>query len=131
MPKINGVLETSLYVDDLPRSVQFYTTVLGFDVVDSGERLCALRIAGQQLLLLCKKGASATLEPGGHDGDGRLHLALAISEDEIDEWDLRLQQHGVSIEERHEWELGGRSLYFRDPDQHILELATPGVWTIY
>ena len=27
------------------------------------------------------------------------------------------------------WEAGGRSLYFRDPDGHLLELATPGVWS--
>jgi catechol 2,3-dioxygenase-like lactoylglutathione lyase family enzyme len=26
---------------------------------------------------------------------------------------------------------GGTSLYFRDPDGHLLELATPGLWTIY
>ncbi|MGB8822056.1 MAG: glyoxalase, partial [Pseudolabrys sp.] len=23
------------------------------------------------------------------------------------------------------------SLYFRDPDGHLLELATPGLWSIY
>jgi len=26
---------------------------------------------------------------------------------------------------------GGHSIYFRDPDGHLLELATPGLWAIY
>lgn len=26
---------------------------------------------------------------------------------------------------------GGCSVYFRDPDGHLLELATPGVWINY
>jgi len=26
---------------------------------------------------------------------------------------------------------GGTSLYFRDPNGHMLELATPGLWSIY
>ena len=131
MPRVSGILETSLYVADLERSVRFYTTVLGFDVIDSGKRLCALKVADRQLLLLCKKGASAALQPGGHDAEGRLHLALAIQESEVGAWEAHLGKHGVSIEERHAWELGGRSLYFRDPDEHLLELATPGVWSIY
>ena len=38
---------------------------------------------------------------------------------------------GIALEEKRNWELGGCSLYFRDPDRHLLELATPGVWSIY
>ena len=73
--------------------------------------------------------------PGGtippHDGNGRLHLAFAISATEIDAWRERLQSHGVSIEGEMEWPRGGTSLYFRDPDGHLVELATPGLWSIY
>jgi catechol 2,3-dioxygenase-like lactoylglutathione lyase family enzyme len=42
-----------------------------------------------------------------------------------------LAEHGVGIESEVQWDLGGTSLYFRDPDGHSVELATPGVWPIY
>jgi catechol 2,3-dioxygenase-like lactoylglutathione lyase family enzyme len=60
-----------------------------------------------------------------------LHVAFAVSAEELADWDSRLAQHGVAIEGRMEWPAGGRSLYFRDPDRHLIELATPGLWAIY
>lgn len=131
MLRIESILETSLYVADLERSRNFYGDVLGLEVVEVGERLCAMRLADRQILLLCLKGASATLMPGGHDGDGRFHLALAVPLSDLAEWEAQLRKHGVAIEEKHTWESGGQSLYFRDPDQHLIELATPGTWSIY
>ena len=127
----SGILETSLYVADISRSERFYESVLGLETIEAGERLRAMKIGDRQILLLCKKGASAGLNPGAHDGAGRLHLALAIGKSDLPGWKVRLGDFGVEIEEEHEWELGGHSLYFRDPDGHLIELATPGVWTIY
>ena len=127
MPQLDGLLESSLYVDDLARSVRFYQTVLGLELlVSGGERLRAMGVAGRQVLLLFKKGASPD-----HDGDGRLHVAFAISSASLPEWEKRLAESGVAIESRTRWPRGGESLYFRDPDGHLLELATPGVWPIY
>jgi catechol 2,3-dioxygenase-like lactoylglutathione lyase family enzyme len=129
MPKVDGILETALYVHDLRRSARFYQTIFGFELVDgTGERLWSMGVAERQLLLLCKKGASANLAAAAHDGDGRLHLAFAIPAGELNEWERWLGQHGVDIEEKVNWERGGCSLYFRDPDGHIIEVATPGVW---
>jgi catechol 2,3-dioxygenase-like lactoylglutathione lyase family enzyme len=96
-----------------------------------------LNMPGGQVLLLFPKGsatktavlAGGTIPP--HDGNGRLHLAFAISASELDAWRERLQSHGVAIEGEMTWPRGGTSLYFRDPDGHLVELATPGLWPTY
>ena len=132
---LRGLLESSLYVEDLARARAFYTEVLGLRVLREDERFCGLEVAGRSVLLLFVK--RGTLEPvrmpGGtippHDGEGHLHLAFAIGRDELDEWERRLRDAGVEIESRAEWDAGGASLYFRDPDGHLVELATPGLWS--
>jgi len=67
----------------------------------------------------------------GHGGDGALHVAFAIGKDELSHWEAHLASRGVVIEGRNDWERGGHSIYFRDPDGHLLELATPGLWPVY
>ena len=58
-------------------------------------------------------------------------MAFAIEAEALDSWRGWLEQKGIAIEGTVLWERGGTSLYFRDPDQNLLELATPGVWTNY
>jgi catechol 2,3-dioxygenase-like lactoylglutathione lyase family enzyme len=130
-PKTDGILESSLYVSDLSRSVRFYQEVFGFSVIsDFSGRGCAMHAGPQQVLLLFKKGASRDMI-SPHDGDGELHLAFAIPIAELTSWESLLEQKGIVVEEKRKWELGGWSVYFRDPDRHLLELATPGVWSVY
>jgi len=130
-PKADGILESSLYVSDVPRSVRFYQQTFGFTVISEfGERGCAMHAGPRQVLLLFKKGASRTFS-SPHDGGGELHLAFAIAAAELAPWESWLQERGIAIEEKRTWEEGGRSLYFRDPDRHLLELVTPGTWSVY
>ena len=130
-PKTDGILESSLYVSDLARSIQFYETIFGFRVIsDFGGRGCALEAGNRQVLLLFKKGASRAIT-APHDGDGELHLAFAVVADELPAWEAWLAENGIQVEEKTKWERGGQSIYFRDPDRHLLEIATPGVWSIY
>jgi catechol 2,3-dioxygenase-like lactoylglutathione lyase family enzyme len=84
----------------------------------------------RQILLLFKKGASRAIS-SPHDGGGELHLAFAIPTEELVAWESWLREKGVAVEEKRSWETGGWSLYFRDPDRHLLELATPGTWSVY
>jgi catechol 2,3-dioxygenase-like lactoylglutathione lyase family enzyme len=111
--------------------------VLELTVLTHDARFRAYGVGGESVLLLFRRGA--TLEtvrmPGGtippHAGHGPLHLAFAIARDALAQWEERLREHGVPIEGRTEWSRGGHSIYFRDPDGHLLELATPGLWAIY
>jgi len=136
MAKLDRVLETALYVDDLGRAAGFYADVLGLASLYEDDRLRAFAV-GNSVLLLFRRGASLeTIKmPGGtippHDGSGPLHVAFAVAADELVGWEARLRDHGVAVEGRTDWPRGGRSIYFRDPDGHLLELATPGLWRNY
>ena len=131
IPKSEGVLESSLHVDDVAGSARFYEKIFGFRVIsDFGERGCAMQAGNRQVLLLFKKGASRLIQ-SPHDGDGELHVAFAIAASELPSWEAWLAENGIAVEERRTWELGGVSVYFRDPDRHLIEIATPGVWSIY
>ena len=105
MPKLSGVIETALYVDDLERARAFYENVLGLVPLTADSRFLAYDVGGRSVLLLFLRGSTPEpiQLPGGtippHDGSGPVHMAFAI--------------------------------YFRDPDNHLLELATPGIWAIY
>jgi catechol 2,3-dioxygenase-like lactoylglutathione lyase family enzyme len=137
MPKLDGILETALYSDDMERARAFYEGVLELKPIFSDSRLCAYGVAGRDVLLIFKRGAAkeTVTMPGGsipgHDGAGPLHIAFAIGKDELEQWEKHLASRGVAIEGATSWSRGGRSIYFRDPDGHLLELATPGLWAVY
>lgn len=130
-PSVDGLLESSLYVEDVAASARFYEQIFGFRVISNfGPRGCAMKAGERQVLLLFKKGASKDII-SPHDGDGELHMAFAIPAAQLDSWKAWLAENNIAVEEEHAWEAGGTSLYFRDPDRHLLEVATPGVWSIY
>jgi catechol 2,3-dioxygenase-like lactoylglutathione lyase family enzyme len=138
LPAVLGVLETSLYVDDLERSIAFYTDLFGFPVLYREEpRMCGLGVADKQVLLLFRKGGSVApaIGPGGcippHDGRGSRHLAFSVEKAELARWKAQLKARGVEIESEVDWEKGGHSVYFRDPDRHSLELISPGCWSVF
>ena len=134
MLKVSGITETALYVDDLNRAIAFYMELFGCAVIRRDERFCALRIAEEQVLLLFRRGGS--LQPnifeGGvvpaHDGSGPLHVCFGMSKADVERWEEQLRSHGIGVESRVKWPNGAISLYFRDPDNHAVELATPGLW---
>ncbi len=89
-------------------------------------RLCALRAAERSLLLLFKRGATAHT-----DATGAIHIAFGIARLDLQDLETWLSQQGISIESSKTWAYGGEALYFLDPDGHLLEVLTPGLWSIY
>jgi catechol 2,3-dioxygenase-like lactoylglutathione lyase family enzyme len=136
-PQVAHILETSLYVEDLAISRDFYRRILGFTVLGEDHRMCAMEVPAGGVLLLFKRGGSTqpSVTPGGtipqHDGGGRLHVCFAIPLLQLDEWTDHLTENGVEVESRVVQERGGVSIYFRDPDRHCVEVATPGLWQNY
>jgi len=139
-PKLNGLVESALFVDDLSRASAFYEEILGLGKVKASETGCVFRVADQRYLLLVTHEGARTPNktPGGaalppcalphHFGRGPGHIAFGISADALNSWRTRLTKHEVEILSEVTWEGGARSLYFRDPDGHMIELATAGIW---
>ncbi|PAX07016.1 VOC family protein [Sphingomonas lenta] len=136
-PPIDGLLETAIYVDDMDRAVRFYEEVLGLPAMLRTPRLTAFDAGRSGVLLVFARGMTEADSPTpggvvpGHDGAGRLHFAFAITADSYDAWRAHLLAKGVAIRSEVAWPKGSRSLYFNDPDGHVVELATPGLWPNY
>ena len=141
MPNVRGLFEFAFFVKDLSKASAFYEAVLGLAKFRESDVGCVFLVAERQLLLLVteEKARVPSETPGGvvppclvgpGEARGAGHIAFAIADTELDAWRTRLESHGVEVLSEVAWEPGGRSLYFRDPDGHILELVTPGVWAV-
>jgi catechol 2,3-dioxygenase-like lactoylglutathione lyase family enzyme len=134
MPRPTHIAETALHVEDIAGSIRFYTDLFQCPVLRRDERFASLRIADEQVLLLFRRGSSTqkTQVNGGtippHGGTGQLHVCFGIQPDEMKQWEQRLAELNIAVESRVLWPGGAISLYFRDPDRHLVELATPGLW---
>ncbi len=136
-PPLDRVLEASLYVTDMARARAFYEGVMGLVPMMQDARLTAYPVGPGSVLLLFQQGTTGepAQTPGGrippHEGYGRLHYAFAIAAGALAYWREELSRHGVPLESEVNWPRGGCSLYFRDPDGNLVELATPGLWANY
>lgn len=134
---LDGILETALYVEDVARAASFYEGLLGLARLFGDDRLIALDTGRRGVLLLFRRGA--TLEtvhlPGGtippHDGQGPAHIAFALKAEALAGLEAKLATADIPVEGRTRWPRGGESIYVRDPDGHLVEFATPGLWAIY
>ena len=128
--RIRGVLETSVYVDDLEVAAEFYSDVLGLEMLS--------RAAGRHVFFRCGNGVLLlfdpveTLLPGGdvppHGAQGPGHVAFSIEPGDLAVWEGKLRERGVELERVVQWPRGGTSLYLRDPSGNSLELTTPDIW---
>lgn len=136
IPQVRGILETCINVSNMERAWGFYTSLFGFEIMPSDERFCAFRVGHDVLLLFTQGGSKEPVQLEGgiippHETLGAGHFAFSISPDALDEWRALLREREVPLESEVRWQRGGTSLYFRDPDNNLVELGTPGIWPNY
>ena len=121
-----------IHVSDWERSNAFYRDVTGAEVIRRGQGW-VYRFADMQLNchgpgLAPSPVARLPVQPGNSDLCFEWPGPIADAK-------AHLQAHGVAVElgpvDRHAARGKGTSLYFRDPDGHLGELVTPGVWSTY
>jgi len=139
-PRLNGLVETALFVEDVPRASGFYEQVLRLEKLAASDAGAVFRVEDQRYLLIVLRAAAHTanktssgdvLPPCAlpqHNGRGPGHIAFGVSPDALDSWRARLVKYDVDVLSDITWKDGARSLYFRDPDGHMIELATAGIW---
>lgn len=114
-----------LTVADIDATVDFYTRVLGMGVVTFGAGRNALAFGRSKINL---HRAGHEFEPKAHrPTPGSADLCL-IAEGPLERVIEDLAAHGVPIEEGPVERTGAtgpiRSVYFRDPDQNLIEVSS-------
>jgi catechol 2,3-dioxygenase-like lactoylglutathione lyase family enzyme len=114
-----------LTVADIDATVEFYTRVLGMQAVTFGAGRTALAFGRSKINL---HRAGHEFEPKAHRPmPGSADLCL-IAADPLDQVIEELAARGVPIEEGPVERTGAtgpiRSVYFRDPDQNLIEVST-------
>ena len=129
--QLTGLHHITLIVADAQRSIAFYRDVLGLGIVRDGSsdddpdtrHVWFGAVDGTPGRLVSVMEYPGL--PAGVVGVGSTqHFALAVeTAEELDVWPGYLAGQGVECSEI--FERGGfRSLYLRDPDGHVIEIAT-------
>lgn len=153
-PRPSHILETCLYVRDMTQSTAFYSEILGLEPRIKSPRLTMFPLSNTTLILF-QLGMTASdsvsedgIVPGhgpdedtvssltrGNDGQEselsklHTHYCLAVSSPtEVEVWEKYLSSKSVKLRGVMNWQRGGKSVYFEDPDGHVGEIGSRGIW---
>ncbi|WP_243351972.1 VOC family protein [Stenotrophomonas acidaminiphila] len=119
-------------VHELPRSIAFYRSVLGCEVVRWREPLGLVHLrAGASMIDLVSVDGPLGARGGAAAGEGARnvdHLCLRIEPFDAAAITAHLRRHGLvpsAAELNFGAEGDGLSLYFADPDGNVIELKGP------
>ncbi len=130
---LRGLHHLTAICRDLERTTAFYRDVLGLSLVgdainddDPGARHCWFGFGGAERTTLVSFLEYPDMEPGQHGVGATHHFAFLVeTAQEQEAWLAYLRECGVACSEIFERD-GFRSIYLRDPDGHIVEIATRG-----
>jgi len=122
-----GIDHFVLTVEDIERTCEFYETVLNAEIVTFEEGRKAVRLGDQKINLHPVDNefelTAANPTPGGGD-------FCVLTETDIETVETRLEEAGVDIVAGPGPRTGAvgqlESVYIRDPDDNLVEIATYG-----
>jgi catechol 2,3-dioxygenase-like lactoylglutathione lyase family enzyme len=127
--KILQIKETILYCQDLEKTREFYSTVLDLPVITFVEGQHVFFRSGNNVLLCFNPEASKIkTTPPPHYATGPQHIAFEVKANEYKDWKDRIRSHDLEIIDEITWKNDLLSFYFKDPDDHVLEILQEGVW---
>jgi glyoxylase I family protein len=128
--RLAGLHHVTAICADLERTTRFYRDVLGLALVREGHNdddpdARHFWFGQPDGGLLVSFMEYPALEPGRVGVGSTHHFAFAVgSSEELDAWRDHLRSRDIQCTDV--FDRGGlRSIYLRDPDGHILEIATP------
>jgi catechol 2,3-dioxygenase-like lactoylglutathione lyase family enzyme len=127
--KFKQIKETCLYVADLERTQNFYEEKLGLKMIGKVENRHVFFRAGTSVLLcFISEATSKDTELPTHSGTGSSHLAFEVPLEEYEKSKELILSKKIEIIQEKTWRHGLKSFYFRDPDNHLLEIVVEGMW---
>ena len=139
-PKLGQIVETILYTSSATKLAEWYTTTFCLTPFLSTPNVVGFSLPNNTILLLFdrtsttadKTFSTGTIPKHGCETGLGQHIAFACDGvEELKEWEKWFEEKEVEILGRMEWERGGRSVYVKDWEGHVIEVMTRGVWEVY
>ncbi len=120
--QLEGIDHVALGVRDIERSAKWYIDVLGFERLHEGMWDGVPTFIGKGDTGIALFPADQETKPSGRREIRMLHLAFRANRENFLAAQRELEKRGIEFEfQDHEI---AHSIYFSDPDGHILEITT-------
>ena len=127
--QVRSIKETCLYFKDLEKARAFYNGILKLPIINYTEGAHIFFRAGASVLLCFNPEVSSVKEsPPPHDGEGRLHFAFEVSDEDYLKYKKYIEDNEIEIIDTVIWQNGKESFYFKDPEENVCEIVPPGIW---
>ncbi|WP_338813858.1 VOC family protein [Bernardetia sp. Wsw4-3y2] len=126
---IQKIKETCLYVTNLDKTQEFYHNKLELPIISRKEdAFIFFRVGTDVLLCFINEYAKNQENLPPHFAIGKIHFAFEVKVEDYQMWKNKIENLQIKITHEQEWKNGLLSFYFEDPDGHVLEIVSAGIW---